>query len=151
MAPSMSMSLVGNDNVPRYVENGRPVKSPRNSSQQSVHGSVTPTDSSSDYRYGSYRASISSNADPQSHYNTDGASAAGGRDYYPSSNTWTTSAAEPASSLAYSGPDARSYSFSQAGPSPMAVKRELSLPGPGFGAGTRGSFESMNNYSWSSN
>ncbi|CEJ81108.1 Putative VIB-1 [[Torrubiella] hemipterigena] len=131
MTPSMPLSLVS-------MDGGRATKSPRHNSQQSVHGPITPADTPSEYRY-------------------NGAGGAG-RDYYPSSATgWTTTAGEQASSLAYAGNDARTYSFSQeqykAGPSPLSSKQDAALSGstPVYGAAPRGSFESMNNYSWSTN
>lgn len=71
------------------------------------------------------------------------------RDYYPSSNTWTTTAAETSSNLAYAGNDGRPYSFAQesykavnSGIPPM--KHETSS----YNSSARGSFDNMNNYSW---
>lgn len=137
MAPSVPISLVSNE-VPRYMDSARPTKSPRHQSQQSVHGNgpMTTADTSSEYRYGTSSA---------------------GREYYPPSSGWTTTGAEQPSTLAYASNDARSYSFShdsyKSGPSQVSVKHEGALPGPGpvYGSAARGSFESMNNYSWSTN
>lgn len=158
-APQLSGSNVtigGGDNafsMPRYVDNNpRPSKSPRQSGHQSVHssGSITNTDTSSDYRYGSYRAGASDASQAPSYTSESSATtSAPSRDYYPSSNTWTTSAAEPSSSLAYAGTDARSYSFShESYKSAASTIPPLKHETPYSGA-PRGSFDTMSNYSWS--
>lgn len=121
--------------MPRYVDsNPRPSKSPRHQNHQSVHsnGSIHNAEGP-DYRYGSFRGMNNGVADV-----SPGGNAAHSRDYYPSANTWTTTAAEPSSSLAYAGNDGRSYS----GIPPL--KHEPAS----YSSSTRGSFDTMNNYSW---
>ncbi|KAK2591015.1 hypothetical protein QQS21_011293 [Conoideocrella luteorostrata] len=121
--------------MPRYMDsNPRPSKSPRHQSHQSIHsnGSVHPAEGA-DYRYGSFRGMNSSVGDV-----SPGGNAPASRDYYPSANTWTTSSAEPTSNLAYAGHDGRSYS----GVPPL--KHET----PSYSSSARGSFDSINNYSW---
>ena len=151
-----NVALGGGDtafSMPRYVDsNPRPSKSPRQTGHQSVHssGSITNTDTSSDYRYGSYRAGASDASQAPSYSSeSSAATSAPSRDYYPSSTTWTTSAAEPSPSLTYSGTDARSYSFSHesyknASSTIPPLKHDAPYSGP-----ARGSFDSMTNYSWS--
>lgn len=142
--------MPGTDSVPRYIDNGRATKSPRHHSQQSVHGSMSSADSPADYRYGSYRASISGASDATT-TGYGGDTGASSREYYPSSGL--TSGPEPSPSIAYTGGDGRPYSFDmhKTGSSGLSAKHESALPGPLYGAGSRGSFESMNNYSWSTN
>lgn len=133
--PASTPAVSGQDSVlsvPRYVENGRPNKSPRHNGQQSVHGVNSMNSSESpEYRYGS---------------SAQGSTAS--REYYPPSQAWSSTAAgENNSSTAYANADARSYSFPHesykggaAGAAPSSVKAE-----------PRGSFEPMHNYSWSGN
>ncbi|PNY27208.1 Transcription factor vib-1 [Tolypocladium capitatum] len=160
-APQLSggnVTIGGGDNafgMPRYIDgNPRPSKSPRQSGHHSVHssGSITNTDASSDYRYGSYRASNTGASDssqaPSYTSESSAATSAPSRDYYPSSNSWTTSAAEPSPSLAYAGTDARSYTFSQepykgASSAIPPLKHEYS------GAPRSTFVDTISNYSWS--
>lgn len=126
MTPSISMGM-------GYMDGGRSNKSPRHSTQHSsVHGPMTPADTPSEYRYGSSAA----------------------RDYYPSTTTWTTGT-EATSTMAYAAPDVRSYSFTQdsykAGPSMVKPEPSLQSSTSVYGGAPRGSLESMNNYSWSTN
>ncbi|KAH7318635.1 hypothetical protein B0I35DRAFT_409492 [Stachybotrys elegans] len=159
--PPMSVSAptIGSSepalSIPRYVDNPRPAKSPRHGSQQSVHGSdpVQSNETSSEYRFGSYPASTS-DVPPSTYSSENPSSNPPPRDYYPPTSSWTTSAAEHSSQVAFS--DARSYSFSseyKTGPSPSipAMKSEPphSAAPPVYGSGPRGSFDGMNNYSWS--
>ncbi|PHH85189.1 hypothetical protein CDD83_780 [Cordyceps sp. RAO-2017] len=169
MAPSVPLPLPGNDqsqsslrshysyasgpqlsdsafSMPRYVDsNPRPSKSPRQSGHQSVHssGSISNTDTSSEYRYGSYRGTGSSGAGDGSHQT------------YPPPSSWTTTSSEQNSSLAYAGSDGRSYSFSHepyksGGASAIPpLKHETASSSVYGGGGSRGSFDTMNNYSWS--
>lgn len=164
--PGSSVSMGAGDagafSMPRYVDgNPRPSKSPRQSGHQSVHsaGSIANTDASSDYRYGPYRTS-NAGASDASHapsYTSESSASTNppGRDYYPSSSTWTSTAAEPSSSLAYAGADARSsYSYSHepyksGAPSIPPLKHEAATSSGVYGGGPRGSFDTMNNYSWS--
>ncbi|PHH71240.1 hypothetical protein CDD82_6668 [Ophiocordyceps australis] len=135
-ADNSSMSM------PRYVDsNPRPSKSPRQSGHQSVHsggsvGDSTGTASSSDYRYGSTGAS----------------SYRGSENAYPPSSSWATTSSEHSSSSAYAAADARSYSFSshepyRAGGTIPPLKHEPNSSV--YSGGPRGSFDSINNYSWS--
>ncbi|PFH56670.1 hypothetical protein XA68_16178 [Ophiocordyceps unilateralis] len=147
-APPLAGSSVDSAfSMPRYVDsNPRPSKSPRQSSHHSVHssGSLAATDSSSEYRYGPYRTGAGADGGPPS------------QSTYPPPSSWTTttttttSSSEPSSSLAYA--DARSYSFAhepyKTGSS--AIPPLKNEPGSSvYGGGSRGSFDSMNNYSWS--
>lgn len=128
--------------MPRYVDGGaRPSKSPRQSGHQSVHssGSVVTSNtdaSSADYRYA---AAARSDAPP------------------PSTATWSSAEHSPsAMSVAYAAADARSYSFPShesyktAVPAMPPFKHDAGAPAAGvYGGGLRGSFDTMNNYSWS--
>jgi hypothetical protein len=158
-SPSASEAL----SVPRYVDNPRPTKSPRHSSHQSVHStsSVGNTEASPEYRYGTYAPVTGSSADvAQTSYASDpsGSSAAPSRDYYPSSGGWATSAAgEHNPSVGYTSNEARAYSFGQdhyktgaSGPAPVKTESSQSNSSSVYGGGPRGSFDTMNNYSWSS-
>ncbi|KAK8047269.1 Transcription factor [Apiospora saccharicola] len=121
---SVSTSSMGapndhNLNVPRYVESGRPSKSPRHASHTSVHsaGSISNNESS-EYRYGSYvpvNNNQSQMSSPTAYTTSDGNSAGHHhqptRDYYPPPNTWTTTAGEPSSVQAYHNPESRPYGY----------------------------------------
>lgn len=153
----------GGFSMPRYVDsNPRPSKSPRQSSHQSVHstGSLTATtDSSGEYRYGPYREAGSSSQSaypPPSSWattTTPSTSSSGTAAATPTTTTSSSSSSDQAASgLAYA--DARSYSSfahepykNSGGVPPLKVNE----PGGGsvYGGGSRGSFDSMNNYSWS--
>ncbi|KAK8065347.1 Transcription factor [Apiospora hydei] len=118
---SVSTSSMGaphdhNLNVPRYVESGRPSKSPRHASHTSVHsaGSISNNETS-EYRYGSY-VPVNNNQSQMGSptaYTTGDSSSAGHhqptRDYYPPPNSWTTTAGETASVQAYHNPESRPY------------------------------------------
>lgn len=116
--------------IPRYVDNGRPNKSPRQSGQQSVHATNSISNSESpEYRYGS---------------STHGSTSS--REYYPPSQAWSTSAAgENSSSTAYASADARPYSF------PHEPYKAGTAAASSVKAESRGSFEPMHNYSWNAN
>lgn len=158
LGPPVSLSqyaptagAIATEHVPRYVDNGRSAKSPRHQGQSSVHGSISASDSASDYRYGSYRASVTSDASNMG-YAPDSTTTATQRDYYPSSGgTWTSSTAEPTTNLNYpsaSGGNAhhpRPYAFDR------HSKQEATLPNALYTPGAKGAFESMSNYSWSTN
>ena len=147
--------------IPRYVDNPRPSKSPRHTNHPSIHSTASMVNhgSSPDYRYGSYApVNPGSNDVPQPPYHPEptGPPSATARDYYPSPATWTTTAGEPSSSVAYTNSDGRSFSFSQdqykspaEGTSP--VKPDSSQPPIPYNGGPRGSFDAMNQYSWSGN
>ncbi|OLN81386.1 Transcription factor vib-1 [Colletotrichum chlorophyti] len=147
-------------NVPRYVDNPRPTKSPRHASQPSI-GSISHHDASPEYRYGSSYGAVGSNTGdiaPSAYKPESSAShPAPSRDYYPPSSSWTTTAGEPASTVAYSSSEGRSYAFpdqySSGGHTP-APKQEHGpappAPGP-YSSAHRGSFDGMNHYSWNTN
>lgn len=116
--------------VPRYVDNGRPNKSPRQSGQQSVHGTN----------------SINSSASPEYRYGSSAQGPASSREYYPSSQAWsTTTAGENSSSTAYAHTDARPYSF------PHEPYKAGATAASSVKAESRGSFEPMHSYSWNAN
>ncbi|KAJ0155535.1 Transcription factor vib-1 [Colletotrichum tanaceti] len=163
--PPLSVSAMASSadhalNVPRYVDNARPIKSPRHASQPSI-GSMSHHESSPEYRYGSSYGAVSSNssdiAPPP--YKTEAPTSHSGsaRDYYPPSSSWTTTAGEPASTAAYSHSEGRPYGFAdqyQSGGSAPTPKPEHgpAPPGPGSYSGAhRGSFDGMNHYSWNAN
>ncbi|KAM7217432.1 transcription factor vib-1 [Rhypophila decipiens] len=134
--PHLSLSTTSDNslNVPRYVDNNpRPSKSPRHANHQSVHsaGSLSNDPNSGEYRYGPpYVNSASSEISPQSQhppppgYGTPSQEASSApssappsapppRDYFPPSQSWTTTAGEPsAPSVSYnsSGGD-RPYAY----------------------------------------
>ncbi|KAM0447912.1 hypothetical protein ACHAO4_008443 [Trichoderma viride] len=128
--PASTPAVSGQDSalsIPRYVENGRPNKSPRHSGQQSVHAANTVNNSESpEYRYGS---------------TTQGSNPS--REYYSSSQAWsTTVAGENSSTTAYTTTDARPYPFSHDSYKAGTATGSSVKPEP------RGSFEPMHNYSW---
>ncbi|KAG5996308.1 hypothetical protein E4U43_002890 [Claviceps pusilla] len=139
--PQISGSSVslGSDNafsMPRYMDgNPRPSKSPRHQSHPSVHSSSSiQQGEGSDYRYSSFRGISSGVGDV-----SPGGHPPAGRDYYPSASTWTTTAGESSSSLSYASHDARSY------PGVPPLKQDSTSS---YNSSARGSFDSMNNYSW---
>ncbi|OAA77533.1 acid phosphatase phoG-Penicillium chrysogenum [Akanthomyces lecanii RCEF 1005] len=157
LAPPVSLSqyaptagALATGNVPRYIDNERSLKSPRHQGQSSVHGSISASDSASDYRYGSYRASITSDAGTMG-YASDSTTTATQRDYYPSSGgAWPPSASEPNTGMHYPNTSAsaahqRPYAFDR------SAKQEATLPHALYQPGAKGAFESMSNYSWSTN
>ncbi|ODA84012.1 hypothetical protein RJ55_02530 [Drechmeria coniospora] len=160
--PGSSVTISPTDSalsIPRYVDsNPRPSKSPRQAGHQSVHssGSATNTDSSSDYRYGSYRTSNAGGSDVSQapSYTSESSTTTNppSREYYPAPSTWTTTASESSSSPAYASADARPYPFSHDSYKGSAaiphLKHESASPTV-YGAGHRSSFDTMNNYSWS--
>jgi len=150
---SLSATTDNSLNVPRYVDsNPRPSKSPRHASHNSA-GSLSADTTSGEYRYGppSYVTPASdlspqSAAAPQSATypppgpNTTGQetpvttsapqSATGHgppRDYFPPSQSWTTTAGEPApATYGGSGPgqDSRPYAYPAGGHGAGPVKSE---------------------------
>lgn len=116
--------------IPRYVDNGRPNKSPRQSGQQSVHGAN----------------SISSSESPEYRYGSSTHGSASSREYYPPSQAWsTTTAGENSSSTAYASADTRPYSF------PHEPYKAGTAATSSVKTESRGSFEPMHNYSWNAN
>ena len=168
--PHLSISATTNNSlsVPRYIDesNQRPSKSPRHASHQSVHStsSLTNTDSPNEYRFGPPYGAINSNPNDMSpqtsqppayggHAPQDNAAtttsattttAPPPRDYFPSSNAWTTTAGEP-SAPTYTNGDHRPYGFPDQ--YKTTVKSE-SHPQPPAYHSQRGSFDAMNHYSW---
>ncbi|GAB1314173.1 heterokaryon incompatibility protein [Madurella fahalii] len=153
--PHLSLSTTADNslNVPRYVDNNpRPSKSPRHASHQSVTSSISNETASGEYRYGPPPVYATSDISPQSqHPPTQGAPAAYAaptqdnasappsatapnapppRDYFPSSQSWTTTAGEPpAPNVSYTNGSApggadRPYAF-------PTVKSEQHPPPPG--------------------
>ncbi|KAK7413459.1 hypothetical protein QQX98_007684 [Neonectria punicea] len=160
--PIHSAPLGGHESalsIPRYVDNPRPSKSPRHSHPSIRTGSIA-NESSPEYRYGSYAPVNTSPSDvAQPGYNPDSSAgpSAPARDYYPSSSTWTT-AGEHSSSVAYTNNDGRPYPFPQeqyksstAGTSPTKTDSSQSQAPSVYSGGPRGSFDAMNQYSWSGN
>ncbi|KAK0615940.1 hypothetical protein B0T17DRAFT_609840 [Bombardia bombarda] len=114
--PHLSLSTTSDNslNVPRYVDNNpRPSKSPRHASHQSIHStsSISNDTASNEYRYGppSYvgvnRQCVGPIVGP--------GKCSSPRDYFPSSQSWTTTAGEPpAPSVSYTNGSDRPYAFS---------------------------------------
>ncbi|CAI6100363.1 unnamed protein product [Clonostachys chloroleuca] len=146
-------------NVPRYVDEGRPTKAFRNAGHQSVHssGSIGNSDSTSEYRYGSYTTIPSTSTEiPQPSFNSDApvTSQGGQREIYPPTQSWTTSSGGDSSILAYSGteghPYTSPYDHQKSRVSGPQIKGEGQTSQPeSYSSGHRGSFDAMNNYSWS--
>lgn len=140
--PQLSLSTTADSSlsVPRYMDHasGRPAKSPRHGGHQSVHStsSSVPSDPvSGEYRYGQPYGGVSSTPteiSPQGQHPPPGAygssaapqhesgsapsssttSAPPPRDYFPSAQSWTTTAGEPAaSSVSYTNGEHRPYSY----------------------------------------
>ena len=154
--PSLSM--------PRYADASRPIKSPRTAGHQSIHGASAAAthEAQPDYRYSSY-ASITGPGDvPQQSYGSEPSSATSTvppRDYYPPSNTWTTTAGEATAGVAYASGDGRPYTFPQ---EPFKAGQVTSLPikpeagqavqASPYAGSTRAPFvDHLSNYSWGSN
>lgn len=150
--------------IPRYIDDPRPSKSPRHLNHPSIQSmsSMTNTEASPEYRYGPYApVNISTSSIPQPNYNPEpiGTLSTTSRNYYPPAASWTTGAGEPASNLAYANTDGRPFAFPQEPYKAMAentssVKSDPNHPpGPSstFNEGPRGSYDAMNQYSWSEN
>ncbi|KAF5025916.1 hypothetical protein F66182_2035 [Fusarium sp. NRRL 66182] len=149
-------------NIPRYVDNPRPLKSPRHMSHPSIRStsSVANNEASPEYRYAPYAPiHTNSNEVAQPNYNSEssGPPSVPARDYYTPSHTWTTAAGEHNTNLAYASNETRPYPFSQdeykntgTGPS---TKTDPGQPQPPsvYNGAPRGSFETMNQYSWNGN
>jgi len=155
MAPSDALS------VPRYVDsNPRPAKSPRTAGHQSMHsaGSVT-NEGSGEYRYSSsaYPDAGAPSGESQASYSNATDQNAPPRDYYPPSNTWTTTAGEPTPSIAYTNGEGRSYSFPEpykpanAPAPPKAGGVGGETPSPAQGPSPVYGGTSLNHYSWNTN
>lgn len=147
--------------VPRYVDtNPRPTKSPRHESHPSINSTASLSnnnDASSEYRYGSSYPPMNQSTSeiPPPAYGTETSSAAAhagqSRDYYPPpSSSWTTSAGESTSTMAYAN-EARSYTspgqYKSSLP-PVPAKSEGAGSGAVYNGSQRGSFDTMNHYSW---
>ncbi|GJC82128.1 transcription factor vib-1 [Colletotrichum liriopes] len=159
-ATAMASSSENALNVPRYVDNSRPTKSPRHASQPSI-GSMSHHEASPEYRYGSSYGTVGNNpsdiAPPSYKTETPASHSGPARDYYPPSSSWTTTAGEPASTVAYSSSEGRPYGFpdqySSGGSAPTPKQDHgPAPPAPGsYSSAHRGSFDGMNHYSWNAN
>lgn len=155
--------------VPRYVDdaNPRPSKSPRNPSHPSIHaGSISSTESANEYRYGApapygsissaSAAEISPGTTTSQHHasyptstgrHEGGASASSTeqppRDYYPSSNSWTTTAGESSAPTYTNGDHRSSYPYATDQYKTSGVKADPHAPPPPVYPG-----QGMSHYSW---
>lgn len=167
--PQLSIPSQGGDNslsVPRYVDsNPRPSKSPRHANHGSVHsaGSLSNNDSAGEYRYAnSYHdvalnnSNTNSSGEMTSSYATE-PNPPPPRDYYPPSNTWTSTAGGPNSTVSYTTGEARTYTYPEpykggsttgsAAPPPPPSRvntTPAATNAPVYGSG-------LNHYSWSTN
>ena len=150
--PSASQISGGGDagmGVHRYGDSSRPTKSSRGAGHQSVHSNGSVANEPTEYRYGAYApASSSSVGATASGYGSEASAhqSESQREYYAPPSNWTTTSGEGRSTTAYAGGHERSYQ-----PAPHPVKSE---PAPGvphseYSSTSRGSFDGMNNYSWS--
>lgn len=178
-APQLSLSTTADSSltVPRYLDHAsqRPLKSPRHASHQSVPGDPT----SAEYRYGSTYGGVSSTpteispsgAHPPQYGSSAGAQQETGsgpssstaaaaapppRDYFPSAQSWTTTAGEPpSSSVSYTNGEHNRYAYpyqektsGHAAPKPDAHHHQPShqqhgqAPQQGYGA------PGLTHYSW---
>ncbi|KAG7435759.1 Transcription factor vib-1 [Fusarium oxysporum f. sp. raphani] len=151
-------------NIPRYVDNPRPLKSPRHMSHPSIRsaGSVANTDASPEYRYAPYapvNSSSSEVAQPSYNPETSGPPSVPARDYYAPAHTWTSAPGEHSTNLAYaSTAESRPYPFPQdeykstpAGTSPTKTESSQPQASSVYNGATRGSFDAMHQYSWNGN
>jgi hypothetical protein len=168
--PQLSLSSTADSSlsIPRYMDGGpRPAKSLRHASQQSVHSnsSLTNDSGSNEYRYGPpYVGSTTSEISPHTQHppppygsgaqdassgqSSATASAPPPRDYFPSSQSWTTTAGETAgSSVSYTNGDNRPYTFSDQYKT-GGTKPDAAHPPHSAAAGVY-SGPSMSHYSWS--
>ncbi|KAH8652391.1 NDT80/PhoG like DNA-binding family protein [Xylariales sp. PMI_506] len=103
---SIPTSTIGSSSdslsVPRYVDSGRPTKSPRHATHQSVHSSSSISNNdSSEYRYGPGSAGGHSSQQTPTP-----------RDYYPPVNSWGSAGAEPNAAVhTYANAESRSYTY----------------------------------------
>lgn len=152
--PTSSEASLG---VSKYIEDGRPTKSPRHGSHPSIQsvGSVV-NDGASEYRYGSSygpMGSHSAEGQPASYGQEPAATLPPPqRDFYGSSSSWTTGAGEAASTAAYAGPGRRAYPAADQYKTGAPGKSDNVIPPPGSGAVYTGppreSIDTMNHYSW---
>ncbi|CZR39541.1 hypothetical protein FPRO06_02872 [Fusarium proliferatum] len=151
-------------NIPRYVDNPRPLKSPRHMSHPSIRsaGSVANTDASPEYRYAPYapvNSSSSEVAQPSYNPETSGPPSVPARDYYAPAHTWTSASGEHSTNLAYaSTAESRPYPFPQdeykstpAGSSPTKTESSQPQGSSVYNGAARGSFDAMHQYSWNGN
>lgn len=173
--PQMSLSATADSSlsVPRYMDDGqRPSKSPRHAGHQSVHStsSITNDSPSNEYRYGPPYVGVNSapaDISNQSHQSStfapagqDHGSAPSSaattapppRDYFPPSQSWTTTAGESsASNVSYTNGDHRPYAFPEqykTGHS-GAAKPDSHLPAPPHSAPGVYQGQPLNHYAWS--
>ncbi|CAF3443491.1 unnamed protein product [Fusarium graminearum] len=150
-------------NIPRYVDNPRPLKSPRHMSHPSIRssGSVANNEPSPEYRYAPYapvHPSPSEVAQPSYHPETSGPPSVPSRDYYAPPHTWTSAAGEHNTNLAYANNETRPYPFPQdeyknttTGTSPTKTEPSQPHPTSVYNGTARGSFDTMHQYSWNGN
>ncbi|KAM0204358.1 hypothetical protein ACHAPI_000111 [Fusarium lateritium] len=150
-------------NIPRYVDNPRPLKSPRHMSHPSIRsaGSVANNEASPEYRYAPYapvHQSPSEVAQPNYNPETSGPPSVPARDYYAPSHSWTSAAGEHNTNLAYASNEPRPYPFPQdeyknttAATSPVKTEPSQSQPPSVYNGAPRGSFDAMHQYSWNGN
>ncbi|PKS05273.1 hypothetical protein jhhlp_008645 [Lomentospora prolificans] len=167
--PQLSIPSQGGDNslsVPRYVDNNpRPSKSPRHVTHGSVHsaGSIGNNENAGEYRYANSYHDVTLNSNntnaPGEMANSYGSESnpPPPRDYYPPSNTWTSTAGGPNPTVSYTNGEARTYTYPEpykggsatgsAAP-PPPPSRVTTTPtatnAPVYGGG-------LNHYSWSAN
>lgn len=148
-------------NVPRYVDDGRPSKAPRTGGHHTVHGSgpMPPAgEAPAEYRYSAYTPVTNGAGEVgQPNYVPESTTphSAPSRELYQSSPAWTTSGAEPSSTVAYAAPDGRHYAYDQYKDRPNSGAPHIKAGGHGshpepYNGVHRGSFDAMNNYSWGS-
>jgi hypothetical protein len=165
-APPMPGSTDSSLSVPRYVDsNPRPSKSPRHSNHQSDHSgsSITNAESAGEYRYGSSYQDVtlgnnSSNATGEipSPYGQE--TNAPSRDYYPPSNTWSSTAGGAHGAATYANGESRAYAFPESykggGSAPSAALPPPPLPRVSTataGTSTPVYNNGVSHYSWSTN
>lgn len=182
--PHLSLSTTADNlNVPRYVDNNpRPSKSPRHASHQSVTSSISNDTAPGEYRYGPPQSAYStSEMSPQSQHppggqppppqygtpsqenNTSAPPSATApnapppRDYFPSSQSWTTTAGEPSSSsVSYpNGGSDRPYAFPSGKPEPHPQSHQSHQshphpppPGQHSAGGPGGVYGGVGHYAW---
>jgi len=182
--PHLSLSTTSDNslNVPRYVDsNPRPSKSPRHASHQSVASSISNETASGEYRYGPPTSAYStSEMSPHSQHpptSAQGAPAPYGtpsqdnntsaptsatapnapppRDYFPSSQTWTTTAGESSAPTYANGGSDRPYAFPSGKPGEthqpshsQSHSHPPPAPGPHSSGAPGGVYGGVGHYAW---
>ncbi|KAK4162770.1 transcription factor vib-1 [Cladorrhinum sp. PSN259] len=181
--PHLSLSTTADNslNVPRYVDNNpRPSKSPRHASHQSVTSSISNDTAQGEYRYGPPTSAYStSEMSPHSQHpptSAQGAPAPYGassqennnsappsatapnapppRDYFPPSQSWTTTAGESSAPAYANGGSDRPYAFPSGKPEQHQPPHSQSHPHPPSGPGQHSSggpggvYGGVGHYAW---